>query len=56
MNVTSSFLGPNIPLSTLFSNTLNLCSYLNVRETKFHTAVKDSQIIVLYTVPLLTSI
>jgi hypothetical protein len=28
--VTSSLLGPNI-LSTLFSNTLNLCSSLNVR-------------------------
>ena len=28
--VTSSILGPNILLSTLFSNTLSLCSYLNV--------------------------
>jgi hypothetical protein len=30
--VTSSLLGPNILLSTLFSNTLNLCPSLNVRD------------------------
>jgi hypothetical protein len=30
--VTSSLLGPNIPLSTLFSNTPSLCSSLNVRD------------------------
>jgi hypothetical protein len=30
--VTSSLLGPNIFLSTLFSNTLNLCSSLDVRD------------------------
>jgi hypothetical protein len=30
--VTSSFLGSNILLSTLFSNTLSLCSSLNVRD------------------------
>jgi hypothetical protein len=30
--VTSSLFGPNIPLSTLFSNTLSLCSSLNVRD------------------------
>jgi hypothetical protein len=29
---TSSLLGPNILLSTLFSNTINLCSFLNVRD------------------------
>jgi len=34
---TSSLLGPNIFLSTLFSNILNLCSSLSVTETKFHT-------------------
>jgi hypothetical protein len=32
--VTSSFFGPNI-LSTLFTDTLNLCSLMSV--TKFHT-------------------
>jgi hypothetical protein len=30
--ITSSLLGQNILLSTLFSNTLNLCSSLNVRD------------------------
>jgi hypothetical protein len=30
--VTSSLLGPNISFSTLFSNTLNLRSFLNVRD------------------------
>jgi hypothetical protein len=30
--VASSILGPNILLSTLFSNTLSLCSSLSVRE------------------------
>jgi hypothetical protein len=30
--VTSSLVGPNILLSTLFSNTLSLCSSLNVRD------------------------
>src|SRR5215470_2280724 len=30
--VASSLLGPNILLSTLFSNTLNLCSSLSVRD------------------------
>jgi hypothetical protein len=29
---TSSLLGPNIPLSTLFSDILSLCSSLNVRD------------------------
>jgi hypothetical protein len=38
--VTSSHLGPNIPLSTLFSNTLSLCSSLSVRD-KFHTHTKQ---------------
>jgi hypothetical protein len=31
-HVSSSLLGPNILLSTLFSNTLSLCSSLNVRD------------------------
>jgi hypothetical protein len=30
--VTSSLLGPNILLRTLFSNTLSLCSSLGARE------------------------
>jgi hypothetical protein len=34
--VTSSLLGPNILLSTLFSNTLNLCSFLNLRDKVSH--------------------
>jgi hypothetical protein len=35
-HVTSSLFGPNVLLSTLFSNTLNLCSSLNVREEFSH--------------------
>jgi hypothetical protein len=34
--VTSSLFGPNILLSTLFSNTLSLCSSLNVRDQVSH--------------------
>jgi hypothetical protein len=34
--VASSLLGPNILLSTLFSNTLSLCSYLSVRDQVSH--------------------
>jgi len=34
--VTSSLLGPNILLSTLFSNTLNLASTLNVNDQVSH--------------------
>jgi hypothetical protein len=30
--VTSSLFGPNILLNALFSNTLSLCSFLNIRE------------------------
>jgi hypothetical protein len=40
---TSSPLGPNILLSALFSKTLNKCSSLSVRETKFHTHTKQQQ-------------
>jgi len=44
---TSSLLGPNILLNTLFSDTLNLCSFLSV--TKFHTHTKKKgKIMVLY--------
>jgi hypothetical protein len=34
--VTSSLLGPNILLRTLFSNTLSLCSSLSVRDQVSH--------------------
>jgi hypothetical protein len=34
--VTSSLHGPNILFSTLFSNTLSLCSFLNVRDQVSH--------------------
>jgi hypothetical protein len=47
VSVTSSLLGPNIPLSALFSNTLNLRSSLNVREQVSHL-YKTSSIMVLY--------
>jgi len=38
---TSSLLGPNIPLSTMFLNTLNLCSSFNVRDHS--TSIKKKQ-------------
>jgi hypothetical protein len=41
--VTSSLLGPNILLSTLFSNALNLCSSLNVRD-KVSLLIGDGKI------------
>jgi hypothetical protein len=34
--VTSFFVSPNIILSTLFSNTLSLCSFPNVRDLVLH--------------------
>jgi hypothetical protein len=40
-------LGPNILLSTLFSNTLNLCSSLNVRDQISHPYKTTGKIIVL---------
>ncbi|PNF43690.1 hypothetical protein B7P43_G14620 [Cryptotermes secundus] len=33
---TSTLFGPNILLTTLFSNTLSLCSSLNVRDQVLH--------------------
>jgi hypothetical protein len=39
--VTSSLLGPNIPPSTLWSNTLSLCSSLNVIDQVSHTHTKQ---------------
>ena len=46
--VTSSLLGRNILLSTLFSNTLSLCSSLSVREQVSHSCKTTGKIIVLY--------
>jgi hypothetical protein len=46
--VTSSLLGPNIPPSTLFSNTLSLCSALNVRDQVPHPYKTTFRIMILY--------
>ena len=46
--VTSSPLGPNILLSTLFSNTLTLRSSLNVSDQVLHPFKTTGNIIVLY--------
>jgi len=46
--VTLSLLGPNIPLNTLFSNTLSLCSFLNVSDQVSHPYKKTGKITVLY--------
>jgi hypothetical protein len=46
--VTSSLFGPNIVLSTLFSNTLSLCSSHNMRDQFSHPYRTTSKIIVVY--------
>ncbi|PNF36818.1 hypothetical protein B7P43_G09612, partial [Cryptotermes secundus] len=46
--VTSSLFGPNILLNTLFSNTLNLCSSLNVRDQLSHPYRTTGKIKFLY--------
>jgi hypothetical protein len=46
--VISSLLDPNILLSTLFSNTLNLWSSLNVRDQVSHPYKTTGKITVLY--------
>jgi hypothetical protein len=46
--ITSSLLGPNIPLSTLFSNTISLRSSLNVRDQVSHPYKTTGRIMVLY--------
>jgi hypothetical protein len=46
--VTSSLLGPNILLRTLFSNILRLCSYLSVRDQVSHPYKTTGRIMVLY--------
>ena len=47
-SVTSSLLGPNILLNTLFSNTLSLRSSLNVSDQVSHPYKTTGKIIVLY--------
>ena len=47
--VTSSLLGPNILLNTLFSNTLSLRSSLNMSYQVSHPQKTTEKIIVLYT-------
>jgi hypothetical protein len=46
--VTSSLFGPNILLSILFSNTLSLCSSLNVRDQVSHPYRTKGKLVVLY--------
>jgi len=46
--LTSSLLGPNILLSTLFSNTLSLRSYLNVSDQVSHPQKTTGEIIVFW--------
>src|SRR5215468_9088912 len=46
--VTSSHLGPNTLLNTLFSNTLSLCSSLNVSDQALHPYKITGRIIVVY--------
>jgi hypothetical protein len=52
-SVTSSLFGPNILLSTMFSNTLSLCSSLNVRDQVSHPYRTRDRTIVLYIVILM---
>ena len=54
--VTSSLLRPNFLLSTLFSNTLSLCSSLNVSDQVSHPYRTTGKIIVLYILVLNFSI
>jgi hypothetical protein len=46
--LTSSLLDPNIILSTLFTNTLNLCSSLNVRDQVSHPYKTTGKSLILY--------
>jgi len=46
--VTSPLLGPNILLNILFSNTLSLCSSLNISDQVSHPYKTKGKIIVLY--------
>src|SRR5215468_4846925 len=47
-SVTSSLLGPNILLNTLFSNTISLCFSLNVSDQVSHPYKTRGRIMVLY--------
>ena len=46
--VTSWFLGPKIFLSTLFSNTLSLCSFLNLQHQVLHPYKRTGEIAISY--------
>jgi hypothetical protein len=46
--VTSSLLGPYTFLSTLFSNTLSLCSSLSARDQVLHPYKATDKVIVIY--------
>jgi hypothetical protein len=50
LTITSSLLGPNILLNTLFSNTLSLRSSLNVSDQVSHPYKITGKIIVLWIV------
>jgi hypothetical protein len=43
--ITSILFSPNILLSTLFSNTLSLCSSLNVRDQVLHTYKSQAKLL-----------
>jgi hypothetical protein len=55
--ITPSLFGPDVLLSTLFSNTHSLCSSLNVRDHVSHPYRTTGKIIVLYilTITFLTA-
>jgi hypothetical protein len=53
--ITSSLYGPNILLSTLFSNALSLCSSLNVRDKVSHHYRTTGKIIVMHILIFLSS-
>jgi hypothetical protein len=47
-HITSSLAGPNIPMSTLFSDTLSLCPSHNVRHQVSHPYTTSGKIIVMH--------
>jgi hypothetical protein len=44
--VTYSLLGPNIPLSTLFSDSLSLCSSFSLKDQVSHTYKATGKIVI----------
>ena len=50
--VTSSLLGPNIPLNTMFSNTRSFLSFLNINDQVSHPYKTTEKIIFLYILSL----